>query len=177
MTTRTGRVRALNDQLRTASQGGRVVVTQGVNALDGENRAAVITPAWDFDQFTPDNAPDGGHDLGLLTVSDAGSQSEISLSQRAVSHPARAPVRLARSTGSGPMRRVSQRRGNDCGVACVAMLAKVSYRRACNAVFGDERATYTSAHQLRNALRAFGVDLASARGAFRSAWSRWPPDQ
>ena len=36
MTTRTGRVRALGDQPRITSQGGRSVATRGVNTLDGD---------------------------------------------------------------------------------------------------------------------------------------------
>jgi hypothetical protein len=50
-------IRALNDQLRTTLTGGRVVMTQGVNALADDTLAKVLRTVNTFDEFTPDNDP------------------------------------------------------------------------------------------------------------------------
>ena len=57
------------------------------------------------------------------------------------------------------MKRVAQLDPNGCGVACVAMLAGVSYRSACALMFPDKRGNYTSHAQLRKALRRYGIGL------------------
>jgi hypothetical protein len=59
------------------------------------------------------------------------------------------------------MRRVRQRNRSDCGVACVAMLARVSYQQAFD-TFGfaeGERRFYTSRVQLVNALKLLGCEV------------------
>ena len=58
------------------------------------------------------------------------------------------------------MRRVPQKHESDCGVACVAMLAGVSYAIARSAIFGKFQPTYTSAHDLRKAMKKFGINVA-----------------
>jgi hypothetical protein len=68
MTTPTERIRALNDQLRTTGQGGDVVVTRGIAALDLLTKAAIFAAVQAFDRFTTDNDPYGEHDFGLLEV-------------------------------------------------------------------------------------------------------------
>jgi Protein of unknown function (DUF3768) len=68
----TERIRALNDQLRTAGQGGDIVATRGIAALELPNKAAVFAAVQSFDRFTPDNDPYGEHDFGLIEV--AGEQ-------------------------------------------------------------------------------------------------------
>lgn len=55
------------------------------------------------------------------------------------------------------MRVVRQRGRHDCGVACVAMLAGVSYGRALEAVAGS-RTRGTTTKQLVAALRALGME-------------------
>lgn len=55
------------------------------------------------------------------------------------------------------MRRIVQRQQNDCGVACVAMLAGVSYAVAKNILFPDSDASYTMTRDLRVALIALGM--------------------
>src|SRR5271156_3925810 len=64
---------------------------------------------------------------------------------------------LAASMREGDMRRIQQQHGNDCGVACVAMLAGVPYLFARKAVFGERRPSYTTAEQLRMGLAEFGL--------------------
>ena len=68
MNTTTARVRALNDQLRTTGQGGQLVVTHGIAALDLSAKAAIFAAVQEFDRFTPDNDPYGEHDFGALDV-------------------------------------------------------------------------------------------------------------
>jgi hypothetical protein len=59
------------------------------------------------------------------------------------------------------MRRVKQKSKTDCGVACFATLAGVSYTQAKRALFGEnhEGPCYTQTDQMRNALKEFGVIL------------------
>ncbi len=66
MTDQTGRISALNDQLRRTSTGGRIVLTAGVAALPPETVAAIVLGVQRFDGFSVDNDPHGEHDFGLL---------------------------------------------------------------------------------------------------------------
>jgi hypothetical protein len=68
MTTKTERIRALNDQLRTIGDGGEVVVTRGIAALELEAKVAIFAAVQAFDRFTTDNDAYGEHDFGLLEV-------------------------------------------------------------------------------------------------------------
>lgn len=54
------------------------------------------------------------------------------------------------------MKRVEQKTESDCGVACVAMLAGVSYDEAYEAVYGSGRKGLTSSGKLRAALTKLG---------------------
>ena len=56
------KIRALNDQVRQSFTGCRVVITQGVQALD--NLPDLLDQVRRFDAFTPDNDPYGEHDFG-----------------------------------------------------------------------------------------------------------------
>ena len=62
------RVRELNDGFRATFEGGRVLMTRGVQALPKE----VITTAFErmqtFTEFTEDNDPYGEHDFGSFEV-------------------------------------------------------------------------------------------------------------
>lgn len=64
------RIRELNDRLRTAHEGGRVLVTAGVDALGPAGVAEVLQAVAAFDEFTPDNDPYGEHDCASLNVGD-----------------------------------------------------------------------------------------------------------
>lgn len=63
------------------------------------------------------------------------------------------------------MQRILQKRSNDCGVACVAMLinkytecpAESAYDAAKAAMFGRHPATRTLKKDLRKGLKAFGI--------------------
>jgi len=63
-------IRTLNDQLRTTLTGGRVVMTQGVNALADDTLSKVLRTVNTFDEFTPDNDPYGTHEFGMFEVDD-----------------------------------------------------------------------------------------------------------
>jgi hypothetical protein len=65
---KTGRFRALNDQLRTTGNGGRLVVTNGIAALPGHTVTAIFLAVQTFTGFTPDNDPYGEHDFALIEV-------------------------------------------------------------------------------------------------------------
>jgi uncharacterized protein DUF3768 len=84
MTTTTERIRALNDQLRTTGQGGDIVVTRGIAALDLSAKAAIFAAVQAFDQFNTDNDPYGEHDFGLLEVAGERIMFKIDYYDRAL---------------------------------------------------------------------------------------------
>jgi len=64
--TKTARIRELNDQLRCKAIGGRIVITRGIEALGDEGVAKVLAAVARFDSFTEDNDPWGEHDCAVL---------------------------------------------------------------------------------------------------------------
>lgn len=62
------RIRALNDALRTTLQGGKVMMTAGVNALDPRMVARALSKMRGFDLFTEDNDPHDEHDFGSFEI-------------------------------------------------------------------------------------------------------------
>jgi hypothetical protein len=85
MTTTTERIRALNDQLRTTGQGGDIVVTRGIAALELPARVAILATVQTFNQFTTDNDPYGEHDFGLIEVADERIMFKIDYYNRTMS--------------------------------------------------------------------------------------------
>ena len=63
-----GSVRELNDAFRTRGQGGRVMVTRGVNALGVMFVAEALERVRTFDALTRDNDPHGEHDFGSFEL-------------------------------------------------------------------------------------------------------------
>ncbi len=57
-------IRELNDRARSTLLGCRVMVTQGIQALN--DIAAILHKVATFDTFTEDNDPHGEHDFGTL---------------------------------------------------------------------------------------------------------------
>ncbi|TPK80389.1 hypothetical protein FJ527_01025 [Mesorhizobium sp. B2-4-18] len=55
------------------------------------------------------------------------------------------------------MRLVKQSDENGCGVACVAMIADITYSQARKQMFGDRRGGYTNTGDLRRALAQLGI--------------------
>lgn len=68
--TRVDRVRTLNDAFRTSLQGGRVMMTAGVQALGSHKIAAAFATLQRFNKFTSDNDPHNEHDFGTFEVVD-----------------------------------------------------------------------------------------------------------
>jgi hypothetical protein len=64
------RIRELNDSFRQSFIGGRVVVTEGVDALSAEVKAEVLLCVRNFDRFDRDNDPHGEHDVGSFEIAD-----------------------------------------------------------------------------------------------------------
>ena len=62
------KIRELNDAFRKTFEGGRVVTTQGVDALGGEAKAKVIAAVQGFTNFNKANDPHHEHDFGSFTV-------------------------------------------------------------------------------------------------------------
>ena len=60
------KIRTLNDQFRRTGRGGRIMLTQGIQALGQMAVAEIIAKVRSFDQFTPDNDPYQEHDFGKI---------------------------------------------------------------------------------------------------------------
>ena len=58
----TAHIRELNDRARQSFTGCRVVITQGIQAMD--NVPDLLDQVRWYDRFTPDNDPYGEHDFG-----------------------------------------------------------------------------------------------------------------
>jgi hypothetical protein len=61
-------VRVLNDNFRTTFIGGRVLMTQGVDALRIDTKARVLLAVQSFSEFSSDNDPHREHDFGSFEV-------------------------------------------------------------------------------------------------------------
>ena len=68
MSSNAQRIRELNDAFRTSLSGGRVMMTAGIDALDGDVKAMIIREVATFKDFTADNDPHGEHDFGAIEV-------------------------------------------------------------------------------------------------------------
>jgi hypothetical protein len=62
------RIRVLNDNFRSTFVGGRLLLTQGVDALPLDTKARVILAVQSFSNFTKDNDPHGEHDFGTFEI-------------------------------------------------------------------------------------------------------------
>lgn len=62
------KIRALNDQFRTTLQGGKFVVTAGVQALGPHRLLDMLRVVRDYAAFTEDNDPYGEHDFGAFEI-------------------------------------------------------------------------------------------------------------
>jgi hypothetical protein len=59
-------IRALNDHLRRTFSCGRVVMTQGVQALAEDTVYRILRAVREFDDFSVDNDPYGTHEFGMF---------------------------------------------------------------------------------------------------------------
>jgi hypothetical protein len=63
-------IRELNDRFRASFDGGKVLVTCGIQTLGPEATAVILHEVARFDDFTPANDPHGEHDFGALEWRD-----------------------------------------------------------------------------------------------------------
>ena len=70
MTVDKARIRALNDAFRKnpTGGGGRLMITDGVDALGDDFVATALLTLAGFNTFTPDNDPHEEHDFGIFSV-------------------------------------------------------------------------------------------------------------
>ena len=61
-------IQQLNDLFRSTLMGGRIVLTQGVAALDCTTRGNILAAVQAFDRFDPDNDPHLEHDFGSIKI-------------------------------------------------------------------------------------------------------------
>lgn len=66
----TGKIRELNDALRTTLIGGEITLTAWVAMLDSDTIRAITQALQTYDNFTDDNDPYGEHDFGAFSVND-----------------------------------------------------------------------------------------------------------
>ena len=62
------KIAALNDALRKRGEGGRILLTQGIQALEEKAVSDIIAKIRAFDEFTEDNDPYQEHDFGAITI-------------------------------------------------------------------------------------------------------------
>ncbi len=60
------KIRNLNDQFRRTGRGGRIMLTQGIQALGQKAVAEIIAKVRAFDQFNEGNDPYLEHDFGKI---------------------------------------------------------------------------------------------------------------
>ncbi len=60
---RSREIAALNDLARKTLRQCRVVFTEGILALSGDDQFEILNKVRSFDRFTPDNDPYGEHDF------------------------------------------------------------------------------------------------------------------
>ena len=65
---KTARIRELNDRLRKTGQGGRFMITTGVQSLSPDMRRKVLAAVSGFDAFSEDNDPHHEHDFGNFQI-------------------------------------------------------------------------------------------------------------
>jgi hypothetical protein len=74
---RTVKIAALNDAFRTTFRGGRVVMTQGVNALSEVEKVRLFRSVREFNNFELENDPYGERDFGRIEQDGAGFYFKI----------------------------------------------------------------------------------------------------
>ena len=62
------RIRELNDQFRRTYQGGKMMMTSGIDALPVSVKSHILEKVRTFDAFSNENDPHGEHDFGSFEV-------------------------------------------------------------------------------------------------------------
>lgn len=97
-TDRAERIRALNDALRAHLQGGRVMVTAGVQALGVDAVAATIARIQGFTEFSEDNDPHREHDFGSFELDGTEFFFKIDYYDERMEHGSEDPSDPAKTT-------------------------------------------------------------------------------
>ena len=58
------KIRSLNDQFRKTLQGGKLMMTTGIQSLGDDAVALILLSIQDFENFTRENDSHGEHDFG-----------------------------------------------------------------------------------------------------------------
>lgn len=66
---KTSVISVLNDRLRKYGQGGRIMMTRGIAALEQSEIFDIVQAIRNFDGFTEENDPYGEHDFGYVQIS------------------------------------------------------------------------------------------------------------
>ncbi|MFE0233335.1 DUF3768 domain-containing protein [Brucella anthropi] len=61
-------IAALDDRLRKYGIGGRIMMTQGIAALQQSEIHDIVQAARSFDSFTKENDPHAEHDFGFIQI-------------------------------------------------------------------------------------------------------------
>tara|TARA_R110000787_G_scaffold108212_1_gene216475 strand:- start:13690 stop:14025 length:336 start_codon:yes stop_codon:yes gene_type:complete len=61
-------IQRLNDLLRCKGQGGRIMMTSGINMLGSQTVAQILAAVASFDAFNGDNDPHGEHDCAIQKI-------------------------------------------------------------------------------------------------------------
>ncbi len=69
---KTNRIALLNDAFRHSFTGGRVFITNGIEAFHPDTKVDILRRVQRFDIFTEDNGPYGEHDFGAFDIDGAG---------------------------------------------------------------------------------------------------------
>jgi hypothetical protein len=87
-----GQIRRLNDAFRQTFIGGRVVMTDGINALPDATKAQVLSAVRQFSDFNPDNDPHGEHDCALFDVEGERCMFKIDYYDKALEYGSEDPA-------------------------------------------------------------------------------------
>jgi Protein of unknown function (DUF3768) len=95
---RSAKIRELNDAFRTTMRGGRVVITQGVDALPSDVKAMAIRMVATFTNFSEGNDPHGEHDFGNFDLAGRAFFWKIDLYDAAMEFGSDDPTDPAKTT-------------------------------------------------------------------------------
>src|SRR5436305_14308162 len=80
---RTKAIRILNDAFRKSLTGGVVTLTAGVEALNADTKAQLLSAVRTFKDFDKGNDPHGEHDFGAIEIGDVRVPFQIDYYDRA----------------------------------------------------------------------------------------------
>ena len=94
----TAKIRELNDHFRKTGRGGRIMMTQGIQALGQRAVMEIMAKVRAFDKFTKDNDPYHEHDFGKIVHGHETVFWKISYYDRAMEYHSSDPSDAAVTT-------------------------------------------------------------------------------